>query len=62
MKAPTLEELKSKLRSLRQSNRDAWNTYGSELCVGAMLRQEEDLEKQIKDAGGTAVDLLDCYR
>lgn len=44
----TIEELEKDLIKLREYHRSAWDTYGSELCAGDMIRQEENLEKQIQ--------------
>jgi len=43
----TLEELEKELEELRKSNHNSWMTYGSELCAGDMIGQEEKLEEQI---------------
>jgi len=42
-----LELKKVQLEELKDSNRMAWHTYGSELCAGDMIRQEKELEKEI---------------
>jgi len=42
-----LEEKKEELRKLKESNKSAWETYGSELCAGDMIAKEEKLEKEI---------------
>jgi len=47
MKKKTLEELEKELADLKASNSSQWDTYGSELCAGDMIRQEENLEKEI---------------
>jgi len=43
-----LEVLESSLKSLRESNKAAWDMYGSELCAGDMIGQEKALEEKIK--------------
>lgn len=43
-----LDNLKKALDNLKQNHRDCWDIYGSELCAGDMIRQEEELEKEIK--------------
>jgi hypothetical protein len=43
----TLEELEKELEELRKSNYDSWMRYGSELCTGDMIEQEEKLEERI---------------
>jgi NTP pyrophosphatase (non-canonical NTP hydrolase) len=47
MNKKTLEELEKELADLKAYHKSAWNTYGSELCAGDMIRQEEKLEKEI---------------
>ncbi len=44
----TLSELEKDLEDLKRMNKSAWETYGSELCAGDMIRQENKLEEQIK--------------
>ena len=43
----TIEELEKELEKMKESHRSMWDTYGSELCAGDMIRQEEKLEKEI---------------
>lgn len=43
----TIEQLEDELKKLKESNRSMWDTYGSELCAGDMIREEEELEKKI---------------
>ncbi len=43
----TIEQLEKELEDLKASHRSQWDTYGSELCAGDMIRQEEELEKKI---------------
>ena len=47
MSKKTIEELEKELEDLKASHRSMWDTYGSELCAGDMIRQEEELEKKI---------------
>jgi|ERR1035437_9454508 hypothetical protein len=47
MKNKTLEELEKELEDLKASHRNQWDTYGSELCAGDMIAQEDKLEKEI---------------
>ena len=47
MKEKTIEELERELSELRNLHVSQWDTYGSELCAGDMIRQEEKLEKEI---------------
>jgi hypothetical protein len=50
MNKKTIEELEKELEDLKTSHRSQWDTYGSELCAGDMIRQEEELEKKIREA------------
>jgi hypothetical protein len=43
----TVEQLEQELKELKESNKAAWDTYGSELCVESMLAGERKLEKEI---------------
>ena len=43
-----LHKLVEELIKLKEYHSSAWNIYGSELCTGDMIRQEEELEKKIK--------------
>jgi len=43
-----LEILEKALAGLKETHRSAWDIYGSELCAGEMIAQEEKLEKKIK--------------
>lgn len=47
MKTKTIEQLEKELEDLKASHRSQWDTYGSELCAGDMIHQEEELEKEI---------------
>jgi hypothetical protein len=47
MSKKTVEELQKELAELRSYHSSAWDTYGSELCAGDMIAQEEKLEKEI---------------
>jgi hypothetical protein len=48
MKEKTIEELEQELEQMKSFHRSAWETYGSELCAGDMLRQEDELQKKIQ--------------
>ncbi len=43
-----LEILEQALADMKATHRSAWDVYGSELCAGDMIRQEEELEKKIE--------------
>jgi len=43
-----LEVLETALKNLKESNKAAWDMYGSELCAGDMIGQEKALEEKIK--------------
>ena len=43
-----LEILEKALEDMKASHRSMWETYGSELCAGSMIRDEEELEKKIE--------------
>lgn len=43
----TIEELEKELEDLKTFHRSQWDIYGSELCAGDMIAQEEKLEKEI---------------
>lgn len=47
MSKKTIEQLEQELKEMKDSHRSLWDTYGSELCAGDMIRQEEELEKKI---------------
>lgn len=47
MNKKTLEQLEKELTDLKAYHKSAWETYGSELCAGDMIAQEEKLEKEI---------------
>ena len=44
----TLQQLEKKLKELRDYHTSIWDIYGSELCAGDMIKQEEKLEKEIE--------------
>lgn len=46
-KEKTIEELENELSELKKLQESLWNTYGSELCAGEMLRKEKELEDKI---------------
>jgi len=43
----TIEQFEKELEDLKASHRSQWDIYGSELCAGDMIRQEEKIEKEI---------------
>ena len=43
----TIEELEMELEELKKTHRSLWDIYGSELCAGDMIRQEDELSKKI---------------
>ena len=43
-----IKKLEKELQDLKASNRSMWDSYGSELCAGAMINEEEKLEKEIE--------------
>jgi hypothetical protein len=47
MNKKTIEQLEKELADLKAYHKSAWDTYGSELCAGDMIRQEEELKKEI---------------
>lgn len=47
MMSKRLEILEMELENMRKSHSSQWDTYGSELCAGDMINQEEDLIKKI---------------
>jgi hypothetical protein len=47
MKEKSIDELEKELEDLRESNKGAWEMWGSELCAGHMERQEAALKKEI---------------
>ena len=53
----TIEQLEKELEDLKTSHRSQWDTYGSELCAGDMIRQEEELEKKIANLKATNIGL-----
>jgi len=42
-----LEILEQSLVNLKAKNKTMWDTYGSELCAGQMIREEEILQEKI---------------
>lgn len=42
-----IEEKKKTLAEMKEHNKSAWDIYGSELCAGSMLKEEEDLQNEI---------------
>jgi len=47
-KIEKIKKLEKELEDLKSFHQSAWDTYGSELCAGDMIRQEEKLEKKIE--------------
>jgi hypothetical protein len=43
----TIKQLEKELKEMKESHKSLWDTYGSELCAGDMIRQEKELEKEI---------------
>jgi hypothetical protein len=43
-----LEILEKALEDMKSTHKFGWDMYGSELCSGNMILQEEELEKKIK--------------
>ena len=43
-----IEELEKELADLKESNRAAWDMYGSELCAGEMCAEEDALQEKIE--------------
>jgi len=46
--AALINKLADKLAEIKRSNRSCWDSYGSELCAGEMIREEENIEKKIE--------------
>jgi hypothetical protein len=44
-----INDLVAKLEKTKESNRSAWDTYGSELCAGGMIGEENYIEEQIEE-------------
>lgn len=42
-----LQILEASLEKLKESHRSLWDTYGSELCAGDMIGEEEALQEKI---------------
>ena len=42
-----LEVLESAFEKLKDSHRSLWDTYGSELCAGDMIGEEQALQEKI---------------
>lgn len=43
-----IKKLEKELKEIKESNHSMWDSYGSELCAGAMINEEEKLEKEIE--------------
>ena len=46
-KCSTADDLRKKLEEVKQDNKSAWNSYGSELCAGSMFDEEDEIKYQI---------------
>jgi hypothetical protein len=42
-----IEKKKTALEELKESHKSQWDVYGSELCAGGMLAEEEKLQNEI---------------
>lgn len=43
-----IKALEEELEKMKEYHKSLWYDYGSELCGGDMIRQEEELEKKIE--------------
>jgi len=43
----TIDKKKAALSEMKEHNKAAWDIYGSELCAGSMLAEEEKLQVEI---------------
>jgi flavodoxin len=57
----TIEQLEKELAKMIEHHRSASEIYGSELCAGDMIRQEEELEKQIRKLKAEKLKILKGY-
>lgn len=48
-KSTEIQDLKDQLSQLKRDNLLGWESYGSELCPGDLIRRENELEKKIKE-------------
>ena len=48
MKEKTIEELEKELEEMKSFHMSSWKIYGSRLCAGDMLKQEDELLKKIQ--------------
>jgi len=48
----SIKNLKQYLQKIQSDNLSAWNTYGSELCSGSILKEEEIIENIIRAKEG----------
>lgn len=46
-KRQSLKMLRHALNETKENNHQAWQTYGSELCAGSMIEEENKIQKQI---------------
>jgi len=44
-----INNLVDKLKKAKELNKSAWETYGSELCAGDMIGEEQCIEEQIEE-------------
>ena len=44
-----LRKLEEELQEMKDLHKSLWDTYGSELCAGEMIAEENALEKKIKE-------------
>lgn len=44
----TIEQLQAELILMKIAHKIMWEDYGTELCVGHMINDEEELENKIK--------------
>lgn len=55
-----IEKLEKELVNRKNINRDLWNSYGSELCAGDLLRKEKIIQDKIDELKEELEDELDC--
>ena len=51
-----IEKLKEDLAELEAFNKNAWMSYGDELCAGEMFRKEDELRERINELEGKSDD------
>jgi hypothetical protein len=42
-----IDKKKAILKEMKEHNKSAWDIYGSELCAGSMLKEEENIQNEI---------------